>query len=135
MTINFFSYSLPIDRNDSGYSLVELIVVVAIIAVLGAIAIPNLSVGNARLKQAARELYGNLQRARMEAIKTNQNVGIIFDVVNNQYVLCQNIDSTDTDCADVGETVLLTMTLGGYGSGVRFGCGSAWFVTAFTPSR
>jgi type IV fimbrial biogenesis protein FimT len=97
---------------------------VAIIAVIGAIAIPNMSPANARLKQAARELYGNLQRARMEAIKSNQNVGIIFDTVNNQYLLCQNANS-DNDCTDAGEAILSTTTFNTYGSNVQYGYGAA----------
>lgn len=125
MAINFFSHSTPSSPHDSGFSLVELLIVVAIIAVLGAVAMPNLSPANARLKQAARELYGNLQRARMEAIKTNQDVGVIFDTANNQYLLCQDIDAIDNDCTDAGETILATISLGTYGSGVQFGYGSA----------
>jgi len=124
MTVNLFSHrSVPIARN-SGFSLVELVIVMVIIAVLGAVAMPNLSPANARLKQAARELYGNLQRARMEAIKTNQDVGVIFDTANNQYLLCQNANS-DNDCSDAGETILSTTSLTTYGSSVQYGCGAA----------
>ena len=138
MTINFFHHPARPSTNDSGFSLVELVIVVAIIAVLGTVAIQNFSPANARLKQAARELYGNLQRARMEAIKTNQDVGIVFDTANNQYFFCQDANS-DNDCTDAGETILnttcgdpansincavdntkLCCDLSSYGSGVQY---------------
>ncbi len=124
MPINFFIAPKTGTKSEAGFSLVELMVVVAIIAVIGAIAVPNMSPANARLKQAARELYGNMQRARMEAIKSNQNVGIVFDTVNNQYLLCQNANS-DNDCTDAGETILSTTTFSTYGSNVQFGYGAA----------
>ncbi len=124
MTINFFITTKTGTKSEAGFSLVELMVVVAIIAVIGAIAVPNMSPANARLKQAARELYGNMQRARMEAIKSNQNVGIVFDTVNNLYQLCQNFNS-DNDCTDAGETILTTINLSSYGSDVQYAGGFA----------
>lgn len=121
MAINFFA-SHTTSTSETGFTLVELVATVAIIAMAGAIAIPNFSSANSHLKQAARELYGNLQRARMETIKSSQNVGIVFDAANNQYFLCQNANN-DNDCSDTGETIISTTSLNSYGSSVQFASG------------
>jgi prepilin-type N-terminal cleavage/methylation domain-containing protein len=67
--------------NSVGFTLIELLVVIAIMAVLALIAIPTFSawLPEYRLKQAARELYSNLQRAKMGAVKTNESWGVWFD--------------------------------------------------------
>lgn len=123
------SQRIGLPMKQSGFTIVELMVVVGIIAIVGAIAIPNLSPANARLKQATRELYSTLQRARTEAVKSNQNVGVIFDTVNALYILCQNA-TTDNDCTDnpgadglTAETALATTVLGTYGSNVQYAAG------------
>ncbi len=55
----------------SGFTTIELAVVLAIMAILTAIAIPNLIAwaANRRVNSAARDIVSVLQRARMEAAK------------------------------------------------------------------
>ncbi|MFV0438983.1 MAG: GspH/FimT family pseudopilin [Desulfopila sp.] len=71
----------PWRKRDNGFSFIELVVVLAILSVLAAIGLPALRqwVPNYQLKAATQELYGNLQKARMEAIKTNSTVSTVFD--------------------------------------------------------
>jgi len=61
--------------------MLELIVVIAIMVVMAAIAIPAFSVWlpNYRLKSAARDLYSNLQLAKMGAVKQNTSWAVLFD--------------------------------------------------------
>lgn len=58
----------------------EVLIVVAVIGILAAIAIPNLSdfFANQRVKGAAENYYGALQNAKFEAAKTNQAVSVQF---------------------------------------------------------
>ncbi len=67
---------------NSGFSLIELIVVLSIISVFSTIAISSFMnwLPNYRLNAAVRELYSNMQKARVEAVKTHQNVLIEFFV-------------------------------------------------------
>jgi type IV fimbrial biogenesis protein FimT len=59
-----------------GFTLPELLVVVGIIGVLGAVAAPSIStlVANQRARSAGSELMQSLLRARSEAVKRNMEV-------------------------------------------------------------
>lgn len=65
-------------RTQEGFSLIELIVIIAVIALLLAIGIPNFTEwrGNQNLKTAAREVVSSFQFARMEAARRDATVTI-----------------------------------------------------------
>jgi type IV fimbrial biogenesis protein FimT len=60
--------------------MVELMIVIAVIAILTAIAVPNIInwLPNYRAKAAARDMISNFQKAKMEAVKRNTDVVIQF---------------------------------------------------------
>lgn len=65
-----------------GFSLVELMIVIAIFAVLAAIAIPNIIRyrENTQLRSSATELLGTFRKAQFHAVKNNQNTTL--DIVS-----------------------------------------------------
>ena len=67
-------------KKCQGFTSVELLVTIAIFAVLAAIAIPAFSawIPNYRLNAAARDLISNFQRAKMEAVRRNTQVVLSF---------------------------------------------------------
>jgi len=73
--------------NRSGFTLVEMMVAISILAILAAIAIPNgISwMGNARINSAGRQVYAAIQDARMHAIKANSDTTIAFTTGGNSY--------------------------------------------------
>jgi type IV fimbrial biogenesis protein FimT len=65
-------------RRAAGFTLVEIMVVVTIVAVLGSVAAPSFTglIASQRLKGASSDLFSALLRARSEAIKRNTEVSL-----------------------------------------------------------
>lgn len=72
------------ERRDRGFSLVEMLIVVAIVAVMAAVALPNIGqyIRNYRIRGAAQDVAGALQTARSRAIMSNTNAGVSFVVAD-----------------------------------------------------
>jgi general secretion pathway protein H len=70
-----------------GFTLVELLVVLALIALVIAVASPVVSNAfpGAETKAAARELATGFRFARSEAITGNREVGMVLDLENRRY--------------------------------------------------
>jgi prepilin-type N-terminal cleavage/methylation domain-containing protein len=70
----------PPRRPEEGFSLVELIVVVGIIAVMAAVGLPAIGryFRNYQIRNGAREVAAELQTARTKAIMKNVNWGVLF---------------------------------------------------------
>ncbi len=73
--------------NKKGYSLVELVVVMAIAGILAVIAVPQYANFTAKgnVRKAANDLLQNARLARTLAIRDNQVYVISFDVPGNSY--------------------------------------------------
>lgn len=65
-------------RLPSGFTLIEMLVVLVIVAILGAIAVPSFTqmMANSRIGGAANSLQGALLKARSEALKRNCSVTV-----------------------------------------------------------
>jgi prepilin-type N-terminal cleavage/methylation domain-containing protein len=68
--------------DQSGFSLVELIVALVVLAVLASISVPVVTAWypTYQLRNAARELQSNMQLVRLEAIRQNTSCTITFTV-------------------------------------------------------
>jgi len=68
------------NNSESGFTMVEFLVSIAILSIIIAIAIPNLLTfkQNSQLSAATREMFSGFQQAKMTAIKRNINCTITF---------------------------------------------------------
>ncbi|MCI5125052.1 MAG: prepilin-type N-terminal cleavage/methylation domain-containing protein [Candidatus Electrothrix sp. AR5] len=79
-----------------GFSLVELMLVIALLGVLSAISIPVFlrSLPGYRLRNATRNLYVNLQKARLLAVKGNRKVTVRFHEAGGYYYIDNDENGT-----------------------------------------
>lgn len=74
-------------KQATGFTVTELLFAVGVLGILSTIAIPNYNawLPKSRVNGAARELFTEMQFARMKAISENNNYVITFDTANNSY--------------------------------------------------
>ncbi|MFQ5587258.1 MAG: Tfp pilus assembly protein FimT/FimU [Nitrospiria bacterium] len=91
--------------NKKGFSLLEIMVAVAILTVLVGIAIPNYLTWNARyeFKDAARNLSSNLTLSKLNAMSRNNPVTLTLQAngTHTEYVTTGNVIPTETFPTDV----------------------------------
>ena len=71
-------------RKNSGFSLIELLLVIGMIAIIVSIGLPSLLSyrSKAQLGKATRDVFGGLQKAKMEAIRNNRYCVFSFSPAN-----------------------------------------------------
>lgn len=81
-------------NGNKGFTLVELMVVIAIIAALAAIATPNYIrwKTSQALSGETRNLKGFFEIARSRAIRDRANITVEFDIANNRYEMKEGAD-------------------------------------------
>jgi len=74
-------------KGNKGFTIVEMLIVIVIMAILAAVAVPNIISwrANAALSGDTRTLKADFELARSRAIKDNTSVTISFDTGNNSY--------------------------------------------------
>lgn len=90
-------------RTRHGFSMIELMVVVAVIGVVVMMAIPRIDVTRYRADAAGQLVRTLLQLAQRNAITRQTNVIVSFDATNHRIRIVQ--DANDNGAVDTGEDV------------------------------
>lgn len=84
-----------------GYTLIEVLLVVSIMGIAGAMVAPSMSqAGVLRIQAAVRMVVSDITFAQMDALGYQEQRAIVFDVDNNEYTLVQVNGSTIDPDAD-----------------------------------
>ena len=96
-------------KKAAGFSIFELLIVIAVIAVVSAIITPNIISwrNNSKLRTAAGNLKADLEMAKVNAIKENNFVAMKFQ--GDAYEVFE--DRSDDGTRDADEPLLRTRTL------------------------
>jgi type IV fimbrial biogenesis protein FimT len=98
---------MSLHNKQSGFTLIEMMIVIAILGIFAGIAIPNyLSyMPKHRLNGAARQVMGDLMAARMKAVSLNHRVKVFF-YSNHEYKICDDADNNGTVTDGEGDVQL-----------------------------
>ena len=103
-------------RKSSGFTLMELVVVIAIISVLCALAIPGFIswIPKHKLGNGTRDVLSTVEKARMRAIRDRVSIGFeMVDDTNYRVWIDNGAGAGETDNAewDAGENIIMDRTL------------------------
>lgn len=100
-------------RDSRGFTLIELLIVIGMVAILAAIAVPNMTefVRKNRINNQTRRIYNDLMNARMMAANTNRTHFVTFGLPGNQYQVIEDTNGNNTNDGGAGDTVRLARTV------------------------
>jgi len=101
--------------NRAGFTMVEILMVIVLIALVAAFGIPKLNFSGYRINSAVRSVTSLIERAQRQAVTDQYNVNVLFDVTNNQIKIHE--DANDDNAVQAGERVRVYPL----GEGVVFG--------------
>jgi len=112
-------------ERTSGFTLVELTVVIVILVALTALSIPAITrwLPNYNLKRASMDIYSSILLAKSEAIRKNRPYAVFFDPGSETYQFIDSGPDGIYEYPDVAADDILgeTISIAKYGPGIAYG--------------
>jgi Tfp pilus assembly protein FimT len=114
-------------KRAKGFTLIELLGTFVILGIMLLIAVPAFStwLPNYRLRSAARDVYSNMQLAKLGAVKENTTWRIVFDTGAGSYSIWSPGPNGNWDGYAGDDEQVRTVDLSSYQSGIGYGHGNA----------
>ncbi|WP_227686568.1 MULTISPECIES: prepilin-type N-terminal cleavage/methylation domain-containing protein [Psychrobacter] len=113
--MNASTNSLPISlrMNSSGFTLIELMVTIAVLAIIVSIAGPNIStqLANQRVKSTTSTLLTALKEAKVESIIRRQDITVIYDDTVSPQTITLQANNVDISSYDISDRSTVTQTI------------------------
>ena len=99
--------------NSSGFTLIELMVTIAVLAIIVSIAAPNIStqLANQRVKSTAATLANALKEAKVESIIRRQNVTVVYNNTSTPKTIKLRANSSDIASYNINRQSSVTQTI------------------------
>ena len=103
------------DSGERGFSLIEVIVVVALVGLLAAVGVPSMQdwLDRYKVRTAAEQLASLIQLQRMRAVSQNTDFSIDFDANAGTYTLYQGNTATGTTLEPQAHTLPMGVMFSG----------------------
>jgi prepilin-type N-terminal cleavage/methylation domain-containing protein len=93
-------------KNKNGFTLTEVTVVLSLLGIMTAISVPSYFswLPRHKLQTSVRQIYDDMNLAKIRAVKDNTDACITFDIANNNYTVFLDPDGSSSWTA--GDTMI-----------------------------
>jgi type II secretion system protein H len=100
-------------RGMRGFTLTEMVIVVVVIGIIAAMAVPSFLsyIPKLKVKSAARDIVSQMRLARSRSVAERKPYGVYFDVANNCYCLFEDTDNPAAQTYTLADSTIKSDTL------------------------
>jgi MSHA pilin protein MshC len=106
----------PTSNGSAGFTLLELVIVIAILGVLAVVVLPRISEGSFRSAAFAEQVGTAFRYAQRLAVATGCEIQVEVSSATNAFAVRRRSDGTDTSCGTAGAFTLDVPKPGGSGA-------------------